>query len=60
MRACAVHLEDPELLAILSAGDIVALEAKYHTKIVQERPRLKISWALIKREKYQELLLQSR
>ena len=30
--ACAVQLEDSELLAKLSTGDMVALEAKYHSK----------------------------
>ena len=32
VRTCAELLEDTELLAKLSAGDMVALEAKYHTK----------------------------
>ena len=32
MHACAVLLEDTELLAKLSTADTVALEAKYHTK----------------------------
>ena len=32
MRSCAELLEDTELLAKLSAGDMVALDAKYHTK----------------------------
>ena len=32
VRACAVLLEDTELLAKLSTGDMVALEAKYHSK----------------------------
>lgn len=32
VRACALFLEDTELLAKLSPGDMVALEAKYHTK----------------------------
>ena len=31
VRACAVQLEDTELLAKLSTGDMVALEAKYHS-----------------------------
>ena len=32
VRACAVQLKDTELLAKLSTGDMVALEAKYHSK----------------------------
>ena len=32
VHACAVLLEDTELLAKLSTTDMVALEAKYHTK----------------------------
>ncbi len=32
MRACALLLEDTELLAKLSPGDMVALDAKYHTR----------------------------
>ena len=32
VKACAVLLEDTELLAKLSTADMVALEAKYHTK----------------------------
>jgi len=32
VRACAVLLGDTELLAKLSPGDMVALDAKYHTK----------------------------
>ena len=32
MKTCAQLLEDTELLAKLSVGDMVALEAKYHTK----------------------------
>ena len=32
VHACAVLLEDTELLAKLSTADMVALEAKYHTK----------------------------
>ena len=30
VRRCALQLEDRELLAKLSAGDMIALEAKYH------------------------------
>ena len=30
MQRCALQLEDGELLAKLSAGDMIALEAKYH------------------------------
>ena len=30
VRRCALQLEDRKLLAKLSAGDIIALEAKYH------------------------------
>ena len=48
VRACAVLHEDTELLRRLSAGDMVALEAKYHTKrlmglctVMPERPSLK-------------------
>ena len=32
VHACTVLLEDTELLAKLSSGDMVALEAEYHTK----------------------------
>ena len=32
VRACAVLLEDTEVLAKLSSADMVALEAKYHIK----------------------------
>ena len=32
VHACAVQLEDTELLAKLSTGDMVALEAKYYSK----------------------------
>ena len=32
VRACAVLLEDTELLGKLSTGDMVALEARYHSK----------------------------
>ena len=32
MKTCAQLLEDTELLAKLSVGDMVSLEAKYHTK----------------------------
>ena len=32
VRTCAKLLQDTELIAKLSAGDMVALEAKYHTK----------------------------
>ena len=32
VRSCAVQLEDTELLAKLSTGDMVTLEAKYHSK----------------------------
>ena len=32
VKACAVFLEDTELLAKLSTADMVALEDKYHTK----------------------------
>ena len=32
VRSCATLLGDTELLGRLSAGDMVALEAKYHTK----------------------------
>ena len=32
VKACAVLLEDTELLAKLSTADMVALQAKYHTK----------------------------
>ena len=45
--ACATLLEDTKLLSQLSAGDMVALEAKHHTNclvgciIVQERSNLK-------------------
>ena len=30
VRRCALQLEDRKLLAKLSAGDVIALEAKYH------------------------------
>lgn len=32
MRKCAIQLEDTDVLAKLAPGDMVALEAKYHTK----------------------------
>ena len=32
VRECAKTLQDTALLAKLSAGDLVALEAKYHAK----------------------------
>ena len=32
VRTCATLLEDTELLRQLSAGDMVAIEAKYHIK----------------------------
>lgn len=32
VRKCAIELEDADLLAKLAPGDMVALEAKYHTK----------------------------
>ena len=32
VRKCAMELEDTDLLAKLAPGDMVALEAKYHTK----------------------------
>ena len=32
VRACAVLLEETELLGRLGAGDMAALEAMYHTK----------------------------
>jgi len=32
VRECATLVEDSELLGKLSVGDLVALEAKYHTK----------------------------
>ena len=32
MQRCAITLEDTDLLAKLAPGDMVALEAKYHTK----------------------------
>ena len=32
VRKCAVRLGDKQLLAKLSAGDLVAQEAKYHAK----------------------------
>ena len=32
VRKCAVALKDSKLLAKLSAGDMIAIEAKYHAK----------------------------
>ena len=32
VRKCAIQLQDTNLLANLASGDMVALEAKYHTK----------------------------
>ena len=32
VRQCALKLQDKPLLAILSAGDLIAQEAKYHAK----------------------------
>lgn len=58
VKVCAELLEDTELLAKLSVGDMVAIEAKYHTKcwgyiIVQGKWRPKDSrtqWHQVKRK----------
>ncbi len=60
---CAGLLEDTELLAKLSAGDMVALEAKYHTKclvgLYNRARKAKAKGLKSTDEEEQELPLQS-
>ena len=47
VRKCAMELEDTDLLAKLAPGDMVALEAKYHTKCLAKlynRARAIVTW----------------